>query len=69
MSDDLHNRGPQDRQRISLSEKWEVQYWTEELGITQDELEQAVKAAGHSVNAVRQHLSAQGRATSGRGAR
>jgi len=61
MSDNLQNRGPQDRQRISLTEKWEVQYWTKELGISEDELAQAVKAAGHSVDAVRQHLSAQGR--------
>jgi hypothetical protein len=56
MSDDLHNRGPQDRSRISLSEKWEVQYWTKELGISKEELERAVHAAGNSVNAVRQHL-------------
>jgi hypothetical protein len=59
MSDNLHNRGPQDRSRISLTEKWEVQYWTKELGVTEEQLEQAVKAAGHSVNAVRQHLGAQ----------
>jgi ribonuclease PH len=57
MSDDLHNRGPQDRSRISLSEKWEVQYWTKELGVSKEELEQAVKTAGNSVNAVRQHLT------------
>ena len=59
MSDDLHNRGPQDRSRISLSEKWEVQYWTKELGVSKEELEQAVKSAGNSVNAVRQHLTSQ----------
>jgi len=57
MSDNLHNRGPQDRSRINLHEKWEVQYWTKELGVTQEELEQAVKQAGNSVNAVREHLS------------
>jgi hypothetical protein len=57
MSDNLHNRGPQDRSRINLNEKWEVQYWTKELGVTEEELEQAVKTAGSSVNAVREHLS------------
>jgi hypothetical protein len=57
MSDDLKNRGPQDRNRISLSEPWEVTYWTRELGITKEELERVVKSAGNSVNAVRQHLS------------
>nr|WP_314542881.1 DUF3606 domain-containing protein [uncultured Massilia sp.] len=57
MSDNLNNRGPQDRSRISLSEKWEVQYWTKELNVTEEQLEQAVKQAGNSVNAVRQHLA------------
>jgi len=57
MSDDLHNRGPQDRSRISLSEPWEVKYWTRELGITKEELERVVKSAGNSVNAVRQQLN------------
>jgi len=57
MSDNLHTRGPQDRSRINLHEKWEVQYWAKELGVTQEELEQAVKQAGNSVNAVREHLS------------
>jgi hypothetical protein len=57
MSDNLHNRGPQDRSRINLHEKWEVQYWTRELGVSEEELEQAVKQAGNSVNAVREHLS------------
>jgi hypothetical protein len=57
MSDNLHNRGPQDRSRINLHEKWEVQYWTKELGVTEEELEQAVKTAGSSAAAVREHLS------------
>jgi hypothetical protein len=57
MSDNLHNRGPQDRSRINLHEKWEVQYWTKELGVTEEELEQAVKTAGSSAEAVREHLS------------
>ena len=57
MSDDLQNRGPQDRSRISLTEKWEVQYWTRELGVSKEELERAVHNAGPGVNAVREHLS------------
>jgi hypothetical protein len=58
MSDNLNNRGQQDRSRINVHEKWEVDYWTKELGVTKEELEQAVKNAGPTVNAVRQHLSA-----------
>lgn len=33
MSDDLTNRGAQDRSRISLTEPHEVRYWTEALGV------------------------------------
>ena len=57
MSDNLQNRGGQDRSRINMHEKWEVQYWTKELGVTEEELEQAVKTAGSSAQAVREHLS------------
>lgn len=57
MSDNLDNRGPQDRTRINLNEPWEVAYWAKELGISKEELERAVKAAGPSVAAVRQLLN------------
>ena len=58
MSDNLQNRGSQDRSRINMSEQWEVDYWTKELGVTKEELEKAVKTAGSSADAVRQHLTA-----------
>jgi hypothetical protein len=56
MSDNLQDKGAQDRARINMHEKWEVEYWTRELGVTKEELEQAVKTAGNSADAVRQHL-------------
>ena len=56
MADDLSKKGPQDASRISLSEPWEVEYWTRTLGVTRDELETAVKAVGNSAAAVRRHL-------------
>ena len=56
MSDNLQNRGPQDRARINLHEQHEVKYWTEALGVSKEELERAVKQAGNSAEAVRQHL-------------
>ncbi|MGZ5198903.1 MAG: DUF3606 domain-containing protein [Telluria sp.] len=56
MADNLSDRGPQDRSRINLGEKWEVQYWTRELGVSEDELRQIIQQAGNSVTAVRQHL-------------
>jgi hypothetical protein len=56
MSDNLNQRGQQDRSRINVDEDWEVRYWTKELGVTKEQLEQAVKTAGTNVAAVRQHL-------------
>lgn len=56
MSDNLSLNGAQDRSRINLHEEHEVRYWTEALGLTREQLEQAVKAAGNSAAAVRQHL-------------
>lgn len=56
MSDDMNNRGAQDRARISLSEDHEVRYWTQALGVTEEELAAAVKAVGSSADRVREHL-------------
>ncbi|MGF6275886.1 hypothetical protein ABIB38_004292 [Massilia sp. UYP11] len=56
MSDDLNNRGQQDRIRINVNEEHEVRYWTQELGVTREELEQAVKTVGVMVDDVRKHL-------------
>lgn len=56
MSDDLKNRGPQDRARINVNEEHELRYWTKELHISAEQLKQAVKVAGVSVEAVRKHL-------------
>jgi hypothetical protein len=56
MSDDLKNRGAQDRARINVREEHEVRYWTQELGVTREQLEAAVKAAGVMVTDVRKHL-------------
>jgi len=59
MSDDLTNRGAQDRARINLSEDYEVRHWTEALGVSKEELEKAVRAVGNSAEKVREHLRAQ----------
>ncbi len=59
MSDDINNRGPQDRARISLSEDHEVRYWTKALGVTKEQLAAAVQAVGSSADRVRAHLGKQ----------
>jgi hypothetical protein len=57
MSDDLKQRGPQDRSRVNLNEIWEVQYWSRHFGVSEAELRQAVHRAGSSsVEKVRQVL-------------
>ncbi|MGN8276734.1 DUF3606 domain-containing protein [Pseudomonas sp. SMV71] len=56
MTDNLSNRGPQDRNRINTSEEWELKYWTKELGVNEDQLKAAVKAVGPMVVDVRKHL-------------
>ncbi|CAB3939593.1 DUF3606 domain-containing protein [Achromobacter insolitus] len=56
MSDDLKNRGPQDRSRINVNEDHEMRYWSKELGVSEDQLRESVKAAGVSVDAVKKHL-------------
>lgn len=53
MSDDKDQRGPQDASRISLSEAYEVDYWTKALGVSRDELATAVVKVGNSAEAVR----------------
>ena len=58
MSDDLSKAGAQDRARINVNEAHEVTYWTNELGVTKDRLQQLVKEVGPSAKAVRERLAA-----------
>jgi hypothetical protein len=54
--DNLKDRGPRDRSRISLTEDWEVKYLSKNLAVSTKELKEAVHQAGHSVNDVREYL-------------
>jgi hypothetical protein len=56
MSEDTTKHGPRDRARINLDEDHEVRYWTQELGVTEEELRHAVHTAGVMIDDVRQHL-------------
>ena len=57
MADDRSKKGQQDRSRINLSERYEVDYWTKKFGVSESKLEQAVKAVGSSASAVEEHLN------------
>jgi hypothetical protein len=56
MADDLNNRGPQDRNRISLEGRHEVAYWTKALGIDEAALKQLVARVGNNAAAVKAAL-------------
>jgi hypothetical protein len=57
MSDDKSKRGSPDRDRIDLNDPDEVRNWTKSLGVSKEELERAVQAAGSNVaDKVREHL-------------
>jgi hypothetical protein len=46
MADDRSLRGPQDRQRINVSQDYEVAYWTEKWSISREHLAEAGRKAG-----------------------
>lgn len=56
MADDRTRRTPQDAARISLGEDYEVRYWTDALGVSEDRLREAVQAVGNGAAAVREYL-------------
>jgi hypothetical protein len=56
MADDKNNIGSPDRDRISLSEDYEIRDWTQSLGVSEAELREAVDAVGNSADAVRAYL-------------
>ncbi len=56
MSDNLANKGPQDRARVNTSEAHEVRYWTNALGCSAEELIAVVKRVGPMADDVRKAL-------------
>lgn len=60
MSDNLNKRIPQDASKKSLTEAWEVEYWTRKFKITESVLRQAVKAVGNGAKKVEEYLKNNG---------
>ncbi len=52
MSDNKKNIGKPDRDRISLSEDYEVQHWSKKFGVSSEELKKAVKQVGSNATDV-----------------
>ena len=57
----FEKKGAADSAKISLSEAWEIDYWTNELGVSESELERIMGKVGNSVDAVRKELSRKSR--------
>jgi hypothetical protein len=56
MADDHSLRGSQDRKRINLHERYEVEYWTSKWGVTREQLTEAVRKVGPTSAAVAKEL-------------
>ncbi len=46
MSDNKNDVGKRDRQRIDISEPYELEYWKKRLGITTEQLKQVIEKVG-----------------------
>ena len=56
MADDPNKRGPRDRERIDVSARHELEYWTRELGVDAETLKATVNRVGPMVDKVRSEL-------------
>lgn len=56
MGDDKTKRGPADAKRINVNEDYEVQYWTKEFGVSEEQLRAAIKRVGVMADDVRAEL-------------
>jgi uncharacterized protein DUF3606 len=54
MADDKSDHGNPDRLRITLNEEWEVNYWTQKLGVSRERLHELVRKHGDSAENIRE---------------
>jgi hypothetical protein len=59
MTDNLKERGVQDRARIDVSEEHECRYWSKRFDVTPRELQDAVAQIGPMVEDVREWFNRQ----------
>lgn len=57
MADNKSNTGSPDRDRINMSEDYEVRDWSQSLGVSRERLQEAVDAVGSSADKVRDYLN------------
>jgi Protein of unknown function (DUF3606) len=56
MSDNLQDRGPRDRSRVNVNESWELRYWSEKFGVTDEALKRLVREVGDRVEDIERRL-------------
>lgn len=56
MSDDRKKTAGNDRKEIAVHEDYEVAYWTKELGVSKEKLQEAVDKVGNTAAKVREYL-------------
>jgi hypothetical protein len=56
MADDKSNRGSPDNKRIDIHDPNEIRHWTQSLGVTEQQLKDAVAKVGTSAEKVRESL-------------
>ncbi len=54
--DDKNIRRPQNAKKISLNEEYEIRYWCEKFGVSEESLRKAVNKTGVSALAVQDYL-------------
>jgi hypothetical protein len=57
MSDDLSNRGAQDRNRVSASEPHEVRYFAQKHGLTEQQVLDLIKQHGNDRRTLEEAVS------------
>lgn len=57
MNDSTQQTGPKDPARIDIDDDGDRRYWSEQLGVTTDQLDEAVHQVGPTVETVREYLA------------
>lgn len=56
MSDDSNRRSPEDPTRININHEWELDYWADKFGISQEEFISAIRTVGVLVYELERYL-------------
>lgn len=56
MVDNPERTGPEDPTKINVHQSWELDYWSQELGTSKEEIRRAVGKVGPSVKNVKDFL-------------